>query len=85
MLADAVEVDFRLVEQRELVVVDRAAQVVQHCQAFAAVLVVVVVPQRVSQFIALRGVHRHVGVSQHDRPFSAVFGVHRNADARPHV
>ncbi len=71
----------RLVHERELVVVDRLAQVAHERKAREAVLIVAVVPDRDAEVAALRRVHRDVGMTQQLGRLPAVFGVRRDADA----
>ena len=85
ILVGAAERHLGLVDQRQLVVVDRLAQIGHQRQAIAAVLVVMVVPHCHTQVLALGDIHRDVCAAEQRCAFAAMGGKRGDADARAHV
>ena len=85
MLTALAERHPRLIDQRELVVVDSLLEVAHQRQALLAVLVVAVVPHDDPELVALGGAHRDVGALQQLARIVAVIGTHGDADAGPDI
>ncbi len=81
----AAQHDFRLIRERQLVVVDRLAQIAQQRQPVAAVLVLVLVPYGGAAVGALCRVHRDVRATQQRRALGAVLRKDRDPDAATDV
>ena len=75
------EIEFRLVEQHQFVLIDGAAQLAEQCDVILAVLRQLRVVNRIATLATLGRIHRHVGVPQQHVGILTVLRKVNDADA----
>ena len=63
MLGGVAERHLGLIQKRELIAIDRLAQIAHQRKTLAAVLIIAVIPDEHAEIVALGCVHRDVGMT----------------------